>query len=75
MRCGQRVTAYCVCCRGRTTLLVYGPSTWRVEIICHRCNLSECGKAERIGDADTWLREHGCRSRRDEPILRYRGRR
>lgn len=79
---GYRVRAMCICCRGTSAIVVYGPSVWKVELICHRCNVGACGKAERHGidgidglDVDTWLRKYGCRSREGEPIMRYRGRR
>lgn len=72
----SRVQAKCVCCRGTTSLLVYGPSMWRAEIICHRCNVGTCGKSEHHSlNVDAWLRKYGCRSRDGKPITRYRGHR
>ena len=83
MNGGQRVRALCICCRGKTSLLVVGPTVWKAEAICHRCNVGACGKPEREPghNVDAFLREHGCKSRITEvdgrqvslPILRYRG--
>lgn len=80
---GQRVPALCVCCGGRILLLVVGPTVWKAEVICHRCNVGKCGKPEREPgtDIDAFLREHGCKSRLADvdgrrvsmPILRHRG--
>lgn len=85
----QNVTAYCICCCGRARVRVLGPTAWKVELICHRCNVKRCSAAETFHldcdqpNVDACLRAHGCKSRVANvdgktvrlPILRYQGRR
>lgn len=79
---GQKIHRYravkCVCCRGSATVMATGPSLWRPEIICFRCNVDACGTEYTPsidGAIDDFLRSDGCKSRVDQSVLRYRGQR
>lgn len=77
---GHRESARCICCWGTTSVIVSGPSVWKIEVLCYRCNVSACGVREypgysEGGGIDKFLRKYGCRSRKGKPTLRHKGKR